>query len=597
MLAIIAVLAGWPLAQVEGPPAPVETWRDAAGTRVSGRVLGDAASGFRFQPEAGGPALPLEKTVAVTFESPEVASVPKGLPPFHALLGLEQRISGRLGTVSARVIQLEDGPNGAAVTLPRGGVTALLQRPGEAQVFQDGFEAIDESRWRQVGEPEVAANPHLSGQRALRLPAGGSSVTYRLAEPMVAGRLELAYCDSGAQAEDQHWFVDLTFQGPNGPEPVRAILGWNEETLAVESSPGGPSLVVQRLVRKPGWHQLVIRFGPERTELAVDGDALAHGDGPGGPLTEIRLASETRGKAGPPAGLAGAIDDFRLVRLAEPIGGLEVEPTQDEVRLLSGDQVFGYIRSADSEHVVLSVAGKDVDFPWSEVAGLYFRRTPATGTPIEGLLVRLEWRAAPGHDPRDLDQAEGALIAVSDAAFTLATPYAGTLTIPRDRLRKLHVLGKARRLVLDPHAHHLGNEVFKELHFDPPQPEGRTLEIAFDLDAVPPGAATLALDVVQVAGEADHLPFAELIAQGELRTNIALNGQPLDYINRYIMSKNETPERIRIPIPAGRLRGGRNTLTFTQAGRKNDPNYLDDLGLLCIALEFEPSLSARKLGP
>ena len=177
----------------------------------------------------------------------------------------------------------------------------------------------------------------------------------------------------------------------------------------------------------------------------------------------------------PPPGLAGHFDDLNLVRLTEPTGGLEIDATQDEVRLVSGDQVFGTIRAADADRVVLKVDREEASLPWSEVSGLRFRRAPSQGRPIEGLLVRLEWQSAPGDDPRDLDQAEGALTGLSDLSATLATPFAGVLTIPRDRIRRLHVLGRGRRIVLDATPHHLGDEISTPRPDSiPPSPRGRS---------------------------------------------------------------------------------------------------------------------------
>src|SRR5262249_25522666 len=153
--------------------------------------------------------------------------------------------------------------------------------------------------WSQIGDPEVVDEPHLAGKRSLRIQAGGTSVTHRLTEPIASGRLEIAYYDRGAKVPGQRWFIDLTFRGEAGAEPVRRVLGWDDEGRGVQP-PAGPALAVQRLARRPGWHRLVIRFGPERTELSVDGDELAVGKGPGGPLAEIRLASQTLGKDEPP---------------------------------------------------------------------------------------------------------------------------------------------------------------------------------------------------------------------------------------------------------------------------------------------------------
>ena len=584
MLLVLAA-ARRPEAREEAPPPPsgrVESLEGPEGKRLAGRLAGDAATGFRFEPEGGGPARPLEAGDALGVEGPETASA-SATPAFRVELGAGQRISGRLGAIDAAAVALEEGPGRKPATVARAGALALQQRPGEALVFQEGFESLDPARWSAVGEPAIVAEPRLAGAHALRLPAGGAALTCRLAEPVGSGRLELAFFDDSRVTPGQRWFVDLTFRGPTGDEWVRALLGWDEETLAVQSSPGGPALPVQRLTRKEGWHRLIVRFSPERIDLTVDAYELAHGHGPAGSLLEVRLASQELGQAAVPRGLAGVIDDLRLARVAEPIGGLESDPSQDEVRLVGGDQLFGRLVRADAERVTLTVIDQEATFSWAEVSGLYFRRAPAPARPIEGTWVRAEWRAAPGGDPKDLDQAEGALTAATPEALTLATPYAGSLTIPHDRLKRLKVLGKMRRLVIDPTAHHLGNEVVRDL--DPPQPEGRSLALKFPLDAVPDGPAALAVDVVQVAGEADMLPFSSFVKEGELRTNVRINGKPVDYLNRQVTSKNEAPERIRLAIPAGVLVAGENRVEFEEVGKKADPNDLDDLGILGVALE------------
>jgi hypothetical protein len=549
-----------------------------------GRVTGNAKAGFQFTPIGGEPAVPLELAGVVTFDGPGADSS-SGYPPMRVLLGLDQQLSGRLGTVDDRSIRLEEGPGGSIVVIARGGAVALMQRPGEALVLQEGFEALDPARWSHVGEPEVVEQPKLAGSKSLSLPSGGSAVTCRLVDPVTSGRFEIAFHDPGRMVSGQQWFIDLLFRGSGGDESVRMVLDVGEESLAV-SSTGEHALAVQRLARRPGWHRLGVRFGSE-TELAVDGDELAHGRGRGGPLVEIRLANVTLGNPEAAKGLAIQFDDLRLVRLAEPVGGLEVSPHVDDVRLVDGDQVFGRLKSADADSVRLLVDGREVSLPWTEVGSLRFRRPFEPSRAIEGLLVRLEWRSSPGNDARDLDQVEGALLSVNDSAFTLATPYSGDLTIPRDRLRRLKVLGQARRIVLDPSSHHLGNEVSKEpLMLDPPWPEGGTLEQKFTLDKLPEGAvASLVLDVVQVVGEANG-QFSDLVRKGEIRTHVKINGQKFDYLNRHITTNNITPDRIRILIPAGLLRVGENTLRIEQDGSTERPEELDDLGILTIALEF-----------
>jgi hypothetical protein len=568
-----------------------ETLVSPDGRKISGRFQGDSANGFTFVPEGSSQAVPLEPRSVVVFDGPGPDPT-AAFFPFRVELGLGQRISGRLGALDERGVLLTESSVGGPVNIARAGLSAVIQRPGEVQFFQEGFESIDGSRWTEVGDPDLVQQPREAGERSLRIPAGGTSLTCRLSEPVGSGRLDLAFHDDGVVADGQQWFVDLLFRGPTGTETVRVVLGWAEESLSVESQ--GPALAVQRLARKTGWHRLSLRFGPTQTEIAVDGNDLAHGKGPDGPLVEIRLASFVTGKTAAPARLGGCIDDLRLVRFTEPLGGLEIDVHQDEVRLAGGDQLFGSIQSADGERVRVNVDEKAVSLPWSEVSGLYFRRVARQATPIEGLLVRLEWRAAPGSDPSDLDVIEGALTAVSDTSLTVATPYARVLTLPRDRRRTLRVLGNGHRIVIDPTAHHLGDQISSTPPMlDPPRPEGGVLERTVELARVPSGPASLVLDVVQVVGEANGLPFADRVQKGELLTNVTINGKPVDYLNRHITSKNETPERIRLPVPAGLLHPGRNQIRLEQVAQAADPTSLDDLGVLGIALEFDDDRPAR----
>ena len=109
-----------------------------------------------------------------------------GFPPFQLDLGLGQRVSGRLGSVTESTIHLVDGPGGRPIALPRDAAQALLQRAGEAQVFRDGFEAIESGRWARIGDPEIVDEPRTEGEHSLRVPAGGTSLTCRIAR---AGRI------------------------------------------------------------------------------------------------------------------------------------------------------------------------------------------------------------------------------------------------------------------------------------------------------------------------------------------------------------------------------------------------------------------------
>lgn len=519
-----------------------------------------------------------------------------GLPPFHLLAGESARLSGSLKGMDRSVVRFAPSWQTALVVMPRGSVQSIVQRPGEARVLADSFETLDPARWSITGGAAAVARPGPGGGRCLGLPAEGASASRNLEEPLAAGRLELSFQDDGAIARGCETAVEAAFRSASGRAVIRIILGSSEEGLAVESSPVAPSLQIQRLARSPGWHRLSVRFGPDETEIAVDGRELAHGRGPDGPLTAISLATHASNAAAAARFRPAHLDDLLLIRFVEPPASVEIDATQDEARIVLGDQIFGEIREADPDGVVMAVGGRTIPLRWGDVAGLYLRRVPAQGTAIEGLLVRAEWRAAPGERASDIDRAEGALVALSDQSLTLATPYAGTLTIPRGPLGRLDVLGRGRRIVLDVAAHHLGDEISVTQPLDPPHPEGLSLNRTIELPAAPDQPAELVLDVVQVVPEAGDSEYSLQVRNGELRTYVSVNGRRIDYLNRHIKTRNEAPERIRIPVPAGLLRAGKNTIRIELTGDSDPHPKFDDLGILQIAMEF-PAAGAGTRAP
>ena len=582
-LVAFAAVAIAPAAALAQPDSTV-TAETTDHRSLTGRLVVDPAGGARFEPATGRP-MPLAELARVVL--PATPAKPgAALPPFAVELGFGGRVSGRLKALTAEEIRLDDGPSGKPVVVRRSSALSLRQRPGEAAVLREPFDTLDGDRWHPNGEVAIVGDPKSPEGASLRLLAGAAAVTYRPSEPLGSGRLELGYVDGGEQTEDQRWFVDLTFRGRGGTSSIQAVLGWDEDTLAVRSR-GGPPLAVQPLIRAPGRHRLVVRFGPGRTDLAVDGDELAHGNGPEGPLVEIRIATEKTGRSAAPKNLGAVVDDVRLSRVAEPINLPEPDPAQDEAFTVGGDQLYGRVVSGDAEGLILEVDGAPSRWSWSDVASLRFRRDPRASESLEGLWLRAEWRVGLGDEPIDRNSAEGTLRAFTAGALELNTLDAGTLTIPRDRLASITVLGRYRRMVLDPSHRHLGNRLDPAL--EPPQPEGGSCEIAFELKEVPPGAATLVVDAVQVIGESGDPDFSDRVKRGELRTRVLLNGTRFDDLNRHAIGQSDAPVRLRLPIPAGSLRAGRNTIRFEQVGTKDDPTRLDNLGLLGTALEFRTS--------
>jgi hypothetical protein len=570
-----------------------ETLVSPSGPRLEGWLEGDARSGFRFRPrEPGKPAVIGAGSIIQANGSGSDSL--SGSPPFRVLVGESLRLSGLIRSIDESSVRVKVSWQGEEVVLPRPGVQSVIQRPGEARVLADPFDRLDAQRWSIEGNASIAADPQLPDKRCLRLGGDGASVVHRLAEPLPAGRVDVAFFDNASVVPGRQWFAEFALQGPSGPVVIKVDLGWTEESLAVEC-PRGPSLPVQRLARTRGWHRLGFRFGPDQTEISVDGKELAHGKGPDGHLASIRLAaaSSSAPSQAIPKDLAGYLADLQVIRFAEPGASFEIDVTQDEARMVVGDQLFGAVVKAEGDRVVLSVEGNPVNLSWSEVAGLFFRRLPAQGSTVDGLLARVEWRAAAGDDPVDLDFAEGAIMAVSEQLLTLATPYSGVLRIPRQRVRKIAIFGEGRRVVIDPAAHHLGDEPSRTPPLlDPPLHEGGLLERTVELTSVPDSSAVLVMDVVQVVGEDNDLTYSQYVRKGELLTWVAVNGKRIDFLNRYVKTRNDTPERVAIPIPAGSLRAGKNTVRLKLTGMASKAEQLDDFGVLGIALEFRRKANA-----
>jgi hypothetical protein len=568
------------------------------GARKPGRIVATREGDYAFKPDDGSAEIALEEPRVVEFESRRSKSDSgQGSPPFRVLFGLDQQVSGRLISLDSDRIAFDFGGGAGSLSIRRRGAQALVQRPGEIEIFQDSFESLVETRLRIAGDVKLTDRRHVGGMKALKFEGSSASIAFKPVEPIGSGRFEISYYDDNHKLPNRRRFVELIFRGgEGGNQAIRVNSGWGDSTLGVES-PDGPGLAVQRLVRSEGWHRLIVRFGPDRTDVSVDGDELAYGSGPAGALVEIGVSTRSTGAAdeGGKDGFEALFDDLRLVRFVEPTGVLECDPARDEVRLVDGDQLFGSITSADQTSVLTSILGRDIKIPWAEISGLYFRRDPSAGSIVEGRSARVEWRNSASDDSRDLDQLEGAIIGLSDHEIKLATPYAGTVSIARDRVRRIRFLNRCKRIVLDPYPRHLGNEVFADLF--PPRPEGPAFETTVDIPADTTWRnASIAIDAVQVVGISGTPTFSEKVRKGELRTNVKLDGKVIDYLNRHVTTKNDSPIRIRAPITDGLLTPGRHTIRLEQLPDGDSPSEYDDLGILGVAIEADAAGAADSNG-
>lgn len=131
--------------------------------------------------------------------------------------------------------------------------------------------------------------------------------------------------------------------------------------------------------------------------------------------------------------MLAAVDDLR-----RPPG----DPEQDEVWLVSGDQLFGQVLQGDRRGVVLQTGGGKRTLSWGQIRGCYFRGQPGRGQIPGGALVRLEARSGLG---AEVDRLVGVLTGLSAERLTLRHAVLGEVVLERGRLERLTPMLAGRR--------------------------------------------------------------------------------------------------------------------------------------------------------
>src|SRR5262249_1117878 len=134
-------------------------------------------------------------------------------------------------------------------------------------------------------------------------------------------------------------------------------------------------------------------------------------------------------------------DDFSL---AQPLPWLphpKGDPEQDELWLLSGDQVFGKLTRATAHGIQLQGAFGPRIVRWGDVRGIYFRSPTSPSTPMPGNSVRIWLRSATGWEPDVLD---GTVQALDAHHLILVHEQLGRLEIDRPRVRRVRSLAAER---------------------------------------------------------------------------------------------------------------------------------------------------------
>ena len=519
--------------------------------------------------------LPLEP--GAVGELPSSEPLAASLPPlFQVLVGETARISGQL-----RAVPGSGGDPERPLASGRG-LGGPAGRPGRAPASRRGQDlrrGVRPDRRRSLvrdGQARARSpDPKTESRRGVKLPAGGASLVRRLAEPLARGPARAVVPRRGARgrgpAVDARADVPRARRArrPSGSCSAGTRRAWRSE------SPDGPSLAVQRLARTAGWHRLARPLRPraDRDRGRRQGAGPRQGARGAARDDPDRHELDGRGRC-PPDGLAGVVGEIQLVRFAEPPASLEIDPSQDEARLVVGDQLYGTIRQADAEHVVIDVDDRPVSLDWSEVAGLYFRREPAAGAAVEGPLARVEWQASPGNSrpgPRFRRGGRDRLDRFGHHAEQLLMP------------------GRSPSLATASPGFASSSRAGSRSSTPPPITSATTSRPRLPCSTLPcpreassngPSSSRTPVPRPAFAG-ARRRPgrrrdrgHALLEPGPEGRAadqSSSINGKRIDYSTATSRPPTRRPERIRIPIPAGLLKAGKNVLRIEQTGTPETP--------------------------
>ncbi|MBY0521847.1 MAG: hypothetical protein K2R98_00525 [Gemmataceae bacterium] len=500
-------------------------------------------------------------------------------PPLRAgvvhrvLLRDQQQLTGELLEWKADVIRLKPIWSDRPIEVQRSAVVAVTHLPGYVSVFDDDFEG-DDKAWKLAKDPRlVGDNECTSGTGSLLLSAVGQAAEYTLPAPMEAGRFGINFRDPGDTPAGR-WLVEAEFVGAKDARIVAVTVVHEGESYPVQIPDAGK--VKPRLERQKGWRRLSVEFTPKKLCILLDEQVLCATleQGPGGPLRKVRLRCEQSPEGRGPPGRVW-FDDFSVERaVSKPrrdVGDIK----QDELVLVSGDQLFGEVIRANRRTIEVQGRFGKRSIPWSEVLAVHPRRENAAGTSTKGEHVRLWLRPGVGVE---FDQLEGAIGQAGDKlellhpALQMDRREPDPPFIHLARLHQIKGVFYGERIELDNALHHLGRN---DLPASPvPQPDGLSFRTEFKLTAVE-GDARLLLDASFLKGAGDGPKIAKALERGGLRTEVLLNGKVIDYLNRHVGRASSEPARLSIVLPKAQLKVGANALELRQTLDRDSGLYED----------------------
>jgi hypothetical protein len=401
------------------------------GKRLQGELSSAGGGRLLFHCLGRQTVLPLDQLHHVNFP-PRHSPPLRAAAPYRVVLRDDQRLTGELLDLDKDKVKLRTASCGTIV-LPRAAVGAVTQLPGFVTVFLDDLEREPKS-WRLKGAAALSTAEHFSGRHSLCL-AGPGQAEYTLPAPLAAGRAGISFYND-AQAGGSAWQIGAEFTGSAAWPLVRARLDPLAGSFTAEVS--GAAAAKGRLPGKGGWQRLDIEFDRDRLVLAIDDDILLACRQPasGGALRKVRLSC-TGSRAGTRPGGGVYFDDFSLAKAVPLRKHPQGDPEQDEIWLVSGDQLFGNVIDAKSNEIHLRALFGPRTIPWGDARGIYFRLHDLPTRKPDRNGVRIWLNPGTGFEP---DILEGSVLLLDPHRLVLRHEVLGELQIDRKRLKRLQAL-------------------------------------------------------------------------------------------------------------------------------------------------------------
>jgi len=403
------------------------------GERIQGTLKPKDHGELHFERADGKPELSPRQIEFVNFPAPAAQSL-LAATAHRICFRNQQHLTGEFLWLDENVVRFRT-PWNDRLKLSRTIVRAITWEAPYASIFEDDFET-NLAAWKLTGMPRISGQSRVSGLHSLCFDTPEQIAEYVLAEPLAAGRATVHVLVQ-PPASGTRWSFMARFEAASGKSGREVDLTGEAGTYKTVLQDSNGEVVTS--VARPGWRRLSMEFSPENLTIAVDDDILWSGPraNPGCVLRTVRL-SRLIDSSRSTSAEALFFDDFSLARRVESLRRPAGDLTQDEIWLLSGDQVFGSIKSADRRKVHVRARFGERAMNWGDIRGIYFRDESPAPRPRNGSRVRLWLRSA-----ASADQIEGTLVRFDEKRLVLRHDDLGELTIDHRYLQRLHWLSQA----------------------------------------------------------------------------------------------------------------------------------------------------------